>query len=138
LARGVLECILVHFEVTHMPSGWHFGSNMILLCHLTWDWTPLIIIIKLGLPRAALLTILTFPYFHAFQNGGPSMIYANSFKMEEPNANERKRPMGFCTSTTTMQGISKCVHKQILRQVMDLTYLTWIFSLCWVKQVRFA
>jgi hypothetical protein len=27
--------------------------------------------------------------------------------MEKPNANEREWAMGFCTSTTTMQGIFK-------------------------------
>jgi hypothetical protein len=56
---------------------------------------------------------------------------ANSSRMEEPNVDERKQPMGFCTSTTYYQG----VHKQILRQVMDLTYFTWIFSMCWVEQI---
>jgi hypothetical protein len=36
---------------------------------------------------------------------------ANSFKMEEPNANEQEQTMGFHTNITTMQGISKGVHQ---------------------------
>jgi hypothetical protein len=54
---------------------------------------------------------------------------ANSSKMEELNADEQKHIMGFHTCTTTMPRISKGVHKWILGQVMDLTCLTWMFSL---------
>jgi hypothetical protein len=60
---------------------------------------------------------------------------ANSSKMEEPNANEQGRAMGFHIGTTIVQGISKGFRKWILGQVMDLTCFTWIFSLCWVEQV---
>jgi hypothetical protein len=60
---------------------------------------------------------------------------ANSSKMEEPDGNERKQAMGFHTSTTIVQGIFKGACRQILGQVMEFTCLTWIFDLCWVKQV---
>jgi hypothetical protein len=34
-------------------------------------------------------TLLSFPHFHAFWDGNPSMIWdANSSKMEEPNVDE--------------------------------------------------
>jgi hypothetical protein len=58
--------------------------------------------------------------------------------MEEPNANERERAMGFHNGTTTMQGISKGAHRWILGQVMDFNYLTWIFSLVLVEQLHFG
>jgi hypothetical protein len=46
--------------------------------------------------------------------------------------------MGFYTSTTTMQGISKGTCRQILGQVMDLNCLTWIFNLILAKQLCFG
>jgi hypothetical protein len=58
---------------------------------------------------------------------------ANSSKMEEPNIDEQKHVMGFHTGTTTMPKVSKGVHKWILGQVMDLTRLAWILSLCYVE-----
>jgi hypothetical protein len=54
---------------------------------------------------------------------------SHSFSMEEPNAHETERAMGFCISTTIVQGISKGTCRRILGQVMDLNYLTWIFNL---------
>ncbi len=59
---------------------------------------------RVGLPQTALPTFLSFPHFDAFKNGGPMDDLSS---MEKPNANEREWAMGFCTSTTTMQGIFK-------------------------------
>jgi hypothetical protein len=63
---------------------------------------------------------------------------AKSSKMEEPNVDEQEQTMGFCISTTIVQGIFEGACRQILGQVMDFTYLTWIFNLCWVEQVQFV
>jgi hypothetical protein len=51
--------------------------------------------------------------------------------MEEPNANEKERAMGFCTNTAIMQGISKGACRQILGQVLD-------FNLVLLKQLCFG
>jgi hypothetical protein len=48
----------------------------------------------------------------------------NSSRMEEPNVDEQKQAMRFCTSITIMRGISKGVYQQILGRVMDLSCLT--------------
>jgi hypothetical protein len=58
--------------------------------------------------------------------------------MEEPNANEKEWAMGFCTGTTNVQNIFERAHKQIMRQVMDLNCLTWIFSLVLAKHLCFG
>jgi len=40
--------------------------------------------------------------FHAFQDGGPRMIWdSHSSHLEEPNVNEKEWAMGFHTNTTT-------------------------------------
>jgi hypothetical protein len=58
---------------------------------------------RVGLPHATLPTLLSFLHFHTFQDGDLSMIWdANSSKMEESDADEQERAMGFRTSTTTM------------------------------------
>jgi hypothetical protein len=46
--------------------------------------------------------------------------------------------MGFHTSTTIVQGIYEGAYRQILGQVMDLNYPTWIFSLVLAKQLCFG
>jgi hypothetical protein len=70
------------------------------------DQPPFVVVNRVGLPRITLLTFLSFQHFHAFRNGGPWIIWdSHSSSMEEPNADERERAMGFCTSTTTMQSI---------------------------------
>jgi hypothetical protein len=58
---------------------------------------------------------------------------SHSSSMEELNVNEREWAMGFCTSTTIMQDISKGAYRWILGQVMDLNCLTWIFCLILAK-----
>ncbi len=103
------------------------------------DRPPLTIINKVGLLHVVLPILLSFPCFHAFHDVAPNIIWdANSSRMEEPNVDEQERTMGFHTTTTTMQKLSKGTHKQILGQVMDIICLTWIFILCWAEQVRFA
>ncbi len=52
----------------------------------------------------------------------------HSSSMEKPNIDEREHAMGFHTGAIGVQGISEETHRQILGQVMDLNYLTWIFS----------
>jgi hypothetical protein len=70
--------------------------------------------------------------------GSPWMIWdSHSSNMEESNANERELAIGFHTCTTFVKGILKRTSKQILGQVMDLNYLTWIFNLALVDQRLF-
>jgi hypothetical protein len=122
-----------------MLGGWHFGSKMTFLCHLTWWLTTFSCNQQGWLTSSNLTYSFDFSLFSCILRWQSRHdLGANSSKMEEPNVDERKRPMGFYTSTTIMQGISKGVHKHILGHVMDLTYLTWIFSLCWAEQIWFA
>jgi hypothetical protein len=83
-----------------------------------------------GIPHVTLPTLLNFPTFHAFKDGGLRMIWNfHSSNMEKSNVDEEEQAMGFRIGTTTMQGICKGTHKQILRQVMDFNCLTWILNL---------
>jgi hypothetical protein len=70
---------------------------------------------RVGTPQATLLTFLNFSHSHAFQNGGPKMIWDfNSSNMEKPNVDERELTMGFYMHTIDVLNIFKGVHKQIL------------------------
>jgi hypothetical protein len=53
----------------------------------------------------------------------------HSSNMEKPNVDEKEQAMGFCTCTIVVQGIFKGTCRWILKQIMDLDYLTWIFNL---------
>jgi hypothetical protein len=46
--------------------------------------------------------------------------------------------MGFRTSTTIVQGIYERARMHILKQVMDVNYLTWIFNLFLAKHLHFG
>lgn len=100
------------------------------------DRPPLAVVNKVGLPRVALPTLLTFPRFHAFWDGNSGTIWdANSSKMEEPNANEQEQTMGFHTNITTVQGISKGAHQQDIG-ISYQSYLSHMdLSIFWVEQV---
>jgi len=52
--------------------------------------------------------ILKISHFHAFQNGGPRMIWNfNSLNMEKPNVDEREFTMGFYMHTIDVLNIFK-------------------------------
>ncbi len=60
------------------------------------DWSPLIVINKVGLSQATLLMFLGIPHSHAFQDGGLGMIWdSNSSNMEKSNVDEKEHIMGF-------------------------------------------
>jgi hypothetical protein len=64
--------------------------------------------VKVGPPQTILLTFLKIFHFHAFQNGGPRMIWDfNSLNMEKPNVNEREFTMGFYMHTIDVLNIFK-------------------------------
>jgi hypothetical protein len=68
-----------------------------------YDFTPLAVVNRVGLPRATLPTLLNFPHSHAFTDGGLEKIWdSHSFSMEDPITNEKEQAMGFHTSTTSM------------------------------------
>ncbi len=112
------------------------GRHYFIVQH---DDRPPLAINKVGLPHVVLPILLSFLRFHAFQDGDPKMIWdSNSSRVEEPNVDEQEQAMGFHIGTTTVQRFFKGTHRRILRQVMDLICLTWIFVLCWVEQVQFT
>jgi hypothetical protein len=84
---------------------------------------------KVGLPHVALPTLLSFSCSHAFRVGGPKIIWdSHSSNMEKPTVVEKEQATGFHIGTIVVQSISKRACRQILGQVMDLNYLTWIFQ----------
>jgi hypothetical protein len=61
---------------------------------------------RVGLPKIALPTFLSFPHPHAFRNGGPRMIWDfHSFSMEEANVDERE--WGFALAPQLCKAFSK-------------------------------
>jgi hypothetical protein len=59
------------------------------------DFTPLVVVNKVGLPCVALPTLLSFPHSHAFKDGGLEKIWdSHSSSMEEPLQMRRNEPWG--------------------------------------------
>jgi hypothetical protein len=103
------------------------------------SWWPLVVVSRVGLPRIALLTLLNFPHFHAFEDESQRMIWdSNSSNVEEPNVHEREQTMGFHTNIVEMYYILKWISWQILGQVKDINCFTWFFNLVLAKQKHFA
>src|SRR5450759_4654155 len=101
------------------------------------DLPPLAVVNKVGLPRAALPTLLSFLASHAYRQGGSSLVWDERLQqLVKPNADERERAMGFPTGTTAMSGFSEATRRQLLGQAMDLNCLSWVLSLGWAEQRR--
>ncbi len=94
------------------------------------DTSPMAMVNRVGQPRMALPTFVSFPASHAYREGGPGLVWdICSQRLVEPNADERKRAMGFPIGVTLVPFISEASHRQVLGQAMDLNCLTWIVSL---------
>jgi hypothetical protein len=103
------------------------------------DPTPLAVVNCKEKPRRAFLTLVSFVRSYAFKDNGPGLVWDFiTQEMVEPNADERKRTMGFPTSTTNVHSISKQQRQFLLDQAMDLNCLTWVDSLVVAEQRRLA
>jgi hypothetical protein len=92
---------------------------------------------RVGQPKMALPTFVSFLASHAYREGGPRLVWDTCLQqLVEPNADERERAMGFPTGMTFVPSISEASRRQMLGQVMDLNCLTWIISLGMVEQHR--
>ncbi len=103
------------------------------------DRSPMAMVNRMGQPRMALPTFVSFPTSHAYREGGPELVWDTSSQwLVEPIADERKHVMGFPTGVTSVPSISEASRRQVLGQAMDLNCLTCIVSLrmaeqCWLR-----
>ncbi len=58
--------------------------------------------------------------------------------MEEPNVIEWKQAMNFYISIAIVPNIFEGVYRQILGQIMDFNYFTWVFNLVLVEPTHLA
>ncbi len=94
------------------------------------DRSPMVVVNRVGQPKMALPTFVSFPTSHAYKEGGPGLVWDTCLQqLVEPNADERERAMGFLTGMTSFPSISEASRRQVLGQAMDLNCLTWIVSL---------
>ncbi len=60
--------------------------------------SPMAVVNRVGQPRMALPTFVSFPASHAYREGGPGLVWDTCLQqLVEPNADERERAMGFPT-----------------------------------------
>jgi hypothetical protein len=70
------------------------------------DILPFALINKVGIPRGAQPTFVTYPRSFAFRSRGPDMVWdSKSQTYDEPTADERERVLGFPTGTTAAHGL---------------------------------
>ena len=99
------------------------------------DESPFALVNKVGAPRGALPTFMTYPGSFAFRGRGPGMVWDSlSQTHEEPNADERERAMGFLTGTTAAPDLTEGQRRFLLGQAMDLNTLVWILGMCLAVQ----
>jgi hypothetical protein len=61
---------------------------------------------RMGQPRMALSTFVSFPASHAYKEGGPGLVWDTCLqRLVEPNIDERERVMGFPTGVTSVPSI---------------------------------
>jgi hypothetical protein len=94
------------------------------------DRSVMAMVNRMGQPRMALPTFVSFPTSHAYREGGLGLVWDSCSQwLVEPNADERERAMGFPIGVTSVLFIFEVSRRHVLGQVMDLNYLTWIVSL---------
>jgi hypothetical protein len=99
------------------------------------DEPPMVVVNRVGQPRMALPTFVSFPTSHAYREGGPELVWDTCSQwLVEPNANEKECAMGFPIGVTSILSISETSRRQVLGQAMDMNCLTWIDSLGMVEQ----
>jgi len=95
----------------------------------------MVVVNRVGQPRMAFPTFVSFPASHAYREGGARLVWDTCSQwLVEPNAEERERAMGFPTGVTSVPSISEASCRQVLGQAMDLNCLTWIVSLGMAEQ----
>jgi hypothetical protein len=76
------------------------------------DLPPLAVVNKIGLPRAALPTLVSYPASHAYRQGGSGLVWDEGLQqLVEPNADERERAMGFPTGITVVPEFSESTRR---------------------------
>jgi hypothetical protein len=76
------------------------------------DRSPMAMVNRMGQPRMALPTFVSFPTSHAYREGGPELVWDTcSQRLVEPNADERECTMGFSTGMTSVPSISEASHR---------------------------
>jgi hypothetical protein len=64
--------------------------------------SPMAMVNRVGQPRMALPTLVSFPTSHAYREGGPRLVWDICLqRLVEPNADEKERVMGFPTKVTS-------------------------------------
>ncbi len=126
-----------------MPQSSHFIVDSILdigrrsQVVRVVDRSPMAVVNRMGKPRMALPTFVSFPTSHAYREGGPGLVWDTcSQRLLEPNADEREHVMGFPIGVTLIPSISEASRQQVLGQAMDLNCLTSIVSLGMAEQRR--
>ena len=101
------------------------------------DEPPLAVVNRVGFPRGAFPTLMSYPRSFAFRTRGPGMVWdSTSQSYEEPSANERERAMGFLTGTTAAPDLSEGQRRFLLGQAIDLNTLVWVCGLWFAIQHR--
>jgi hypothetical protein len=92
--------------------------------------SPMAVVNRVGQPRMALPTFVSFPASYAYREGGLELVWDTcSQQLVEPNIDERECVMGFPIGVTLVPSISEASRREVLGQAMDLNCLTWIVSL---------
>ena len=95
------------------------------------DQLPYTLCNRVGHPRSALPTLMSFQSSHAFRDNGPGMILnIRTNQLREPTATERERAMGYSPGTTAAPGISEQQRCAALGNCMDSYAMQSIMAIC--------
>jgi hypothetical protein len=110
-------------------------SNQTFLIDIWDDLSPLALVNKVGAPRRAFPTFMTFPQLFTFRDREPGMVWdAHTKTHTEPLADERECAIGFRNGTTATHGLFEGQRRFVLGQTIDLHTMVWIVGLCLALQ----
>ena len=95
------------------------------------DQPPLAVVNRVGIPRLALPTLVSYPGSYAFRDQGPRLVWdTTTQRLEEPQADECECAIGFFTGTIVAPKMTEVQRRQVLGQAMDLTSMVWFIGVC--------
>ena len=134
-ARHVHEHHGIQHGVVHMVNDTGFLVVDWAGCNAIQVAPPLALVNKVGAPRRAFSTFMTFPQSFAFHNLGPCMVWDDHTKTHtKPLVDKRKRTMWFCTGTTAALSFSEGQRRNLLGQAMDFNTMLYNIGLCLALQ----
>ena len=114
-----------------LAADMFLDKNRISMCVDSPHQQPFYPCNKVGVPRAAFPTLVSFSPSFAIRGIGPGVVY-NTIEETygEPNVREREKILGYLEGSSASEDITRAESHSILGKAMDANCLEYFFTIC--------